>query len=63
MKTITYMGITRTLKQWSIEWDIPEVTLYRRLQKNPNISLDDLFSKDLRSYNKQRYIKNMTYTS
>ena len=55
---ITYMGVSRTLQQWAVEWDIPYSTLYQRLRRNPKISLDDLFAKNLSVYNRERNIRN-----
>ena len=55
-KKITYMGVSRSLKQWSEEWEIPYGTLQKRLRRNPDISLDALFSKDLHEHKTQREI-------
>ena len=41
---ITYNGKTQSLSEWSRETGIKIVTLRARLRRNPNISLDDLFS-------------------
>ena len=56
---ITYMGVSRTLQQWAVEWDIPYNTLYKRLRRNPNISLDALFSKDLHEHRRQIEIRQL----
>ena len=56
-KKITYMGVSRTLEQWAVEWDIPYGTLQKRLRRNPDISLDALFSKNLHEHKRQIEIR------
>ena len=48
---ITYNGKTQSLSEWSRETGIKRVTLQKRLERNPDISLDNLFSTDMTNNN------------